>query len=85
MYFVWNMCLHSIETVVVSAQIQTKPSTLTINNPILLRPTSTKRYIDVSTMNDNNEQHVVPLFLTDDTRSYNINNIQNEWFLMDLE
>ena len=36
---------------------------------------------------NNKEQNVVPLFMTEHTEklTYTINNIQNEWFLMDLE
>ena len=36
---------------------------------------------------NNKEQNVEPLFMTEHTEkiTYTINNIQNEWFLMDLE
>ena len=70
------MFFHSIESV----QTQTEKSTI--------REKSKLKSLLVEDCSVNNkEQNVVPLFMTEHTEklTYTINNIQNEWFLMDLE
>ena len=67
-----NMFFHSIESV----QTPTEQSTIR-------EKSKSKRVEDCCSV----EQNVVPLFMTEYTEilTYTINNIQNEWFLMDLE
>jgi len=70
------MFFHSIESV------QTDIEQSTIRE----KSKSKSRLLEDCSVN-NKEQNVVPLFMTEHTEkiTYNINNIQNEWFLMDLK
>ena len=66
------MFFHSIESV----ETPTEQSTMQKESKIKSR-----------LVEDCKEQNVEPLFMTEHTEkiTYTINNIQNEWFLMDLE
>ena len=71
--------IHSMNSVLSSAQTHSEQS--------CTHTKCTTKSVRVIIPRDKKEPNVVPLFWTDNTdnKIYTINNIQNEWFLMDLE